>query len=141
MTAAPQQDAGTGRDAGHDRATAIPIAAGKTYAGRLDPVLVYGDTEDWYTFQARPGQTITLTATASLHPAVPADGTGVAGCWTVLDPSGNELSPHCSSTTVNEPPAEVEVLSAGTHTLVYLAQNGLPPHDYTFGLTLRGGRL
>lgn len=143
---APQRDAGSGRDAGDDRLTAVGISTGREYMGRVEPYGTAGDVQDWYTFRAKAGEKVTITATGYLNPALPADPSAVGGCWYVVAPNGRPLDQgdttvpvfeiECDNAGVNEPPANVVIPRTGTYAAVYFAHNGAPPHDYNFTVTL-----
>lgn len=137
-----QQDAGTDRDAGSDRRGAIPVVPGRDYAARLDAYGRSGDPADAYAVRARAGQRITISSAAAVGDL---DASAVAGCWQLLTPSGERLDElsrsghvygHCSATTADAPPEDVEVPVTGAYLLVYGTRDGTPPHDYRFAVTV-----
>ena len=143
----PQQDGGTKRDAGETRASAVPIVPGRAYTGTVEPYGLGGDQEDWYTFRAVAGQTISVTGTSYLHPAADAaDISDAVGCWWLVGVDGRSMVSgppvvplydiECESAGVNDPPANIRVPRTGTYALAYSAHNGLPKHDYRFTVTL-----
>jgi hypothetical protein len=141
-----QQDAGTSRDAGADRRSAIQIAAGKGYTSRLDTFALGGDEVDGYVVPVRAGQRISVRSTSSAHPALPSDTPTSAGCWWVIAPDGQRVdagSPGmrvyadgCSATTAAEHPQDVVAEESGRYLLLYGARDGAPPHEYRFTVTL-----
>ncbi|HEX8003027.1 MAG TPA: S8 family serine peptidase [Mycobacteriales bacterium] len=141
----PQEDAGSGRDAGNDPYGAVPIAAGRAYDARIEPHGQSGDIEDWYAVRLRAGQAVTVTTTGYLHPRVPVDVTPVSGCWFLVAPDGELVGVErgllplrnlaCDSASPNTPPTNVRVPRTGTYSLVYSSHNGVP-HDYRFTLSL-----
>jgi hypothetical protein len=149
LAAGPQDDAGARRDAGDDRAGALRVAAGREYAGRLEPFGMGGDLEDWYALPVAKGQRISIASVATLHPGIPADVYTVAGCWYVVAPDGRSLdadravfgvhTSECESTPGdNPPPKDLVAPATGTYVLVYTAPNAQPAHDYTFTVTVSG---
>jgi len=58
----PQDDAGSGRDAGNEADAALPISPGAVYRGEED---VMTDLSDWYSFHAEAGQSIRLPISGS----------------------------------------------------------------------------
>ena len=79
VTAEPQDDAGSGKDAGDKPASAIAIALGKSYSGLIGD----HDAYDLYTFEAKGGDILNVTFT----PAGDAEGMSVA----VMDPDQYEM--------------------------------------------------
>ena len=79
VTAEPQDDAGSGKDAGDQPESAIAVELGKSYSGLIGD----HDTYDLYTFQAKGGDILNLTFT----PAGDAEGISVA----VMDPDEYEM--------------------------------------------------
>lgn len=146
VTPGPQRDAGTKRDAGEDRRSAIGIAPGREYTGMVEPFVLSGDQEDWYTFRAVAGQRISVAGGSYLHPSAPVDVSPAVGCWWLIAPDGAAivggpvavalLDIECDSAGVNEPPKDVTAPTTGTYVLAYSAHNGLPRHDYRFTVTV-----
>ncbi|HVF04877.1 MAG TPA: S8 family serine peptidase [Frankiaceae bacterium] len=143
---APQRDAGSNRDAGTDRATAVPVVPGRTYDSRIEPHGYAGDADDWYTLKLRAGQRVTVTTAGYVHPSVPVDVTPASGCWFLLDARNREVgAPRgrlpmryvaCDSSGPNTPPTNVRVPATGAYVLVYTSHNGVP-HDYRFSVAAR----
>lgn len=151
VSGSPQSDAESRRDAGDDRAHAVPIKPNKEYAGTVEPYVVGGDMEDWYTFRAVRGQRISVASDASIG-GVAQPAPGHIGCWALRGPNGALLHGDSDNEGVHifemacetgkdnyPPPTNVPAPSTGTYTLVYLAHNGFPPHDYAFQLWLTRG--
>jgi hypothetical protein len=116
----PQDDAGSGRDAGTARSTAVPVTTtGLTYTARLDGYALSGDIEDWFTFDGAPGQTLDVSVSGSL------------GCWEVFDPTGALLASGCSSGV-----QDLATTTAGQYVFTY--GYFTPPQEYSFTLTADG---
>jgi hypothetical protein len=142
----PQSDAESKRDAGDDPDTSVAIKPDNEYTGSVEPYVVGGDMEDWYTFRAVKGQRVTVYAGASIG-GMRQEAPGQLGCWNLRTASGSHVGggttkgvriyeTHCGTGEDNPPPTDVVVPRTGTYTLVYFAHNGTPPHDYDFQLTL-----
>lgn len=85
----PQDDAGSGRDAGYSPGTAVPVLPDRVYQGNLTGQLgpgslLFGDNTDWYSFDAPAGVTVRARAD------------GVFGCFRLLDAVGAVLVDWCS---------------------------------------------
>jgi hypothetical protein len=133
--AAEPDDAGSGRDAGADFATAVPIEPGVDYTGSLDPSVdrepfdIAGD-EDWFAFPAKAGQRISAEFV----------GSTLSPCATLVAPDGSELGSGCEESH-RDVLAPVDGTYALTVRFSVAAQEAysftvgldLPPFDYGMG--------
>ena len=121
LPAEPQDDAGSGRDAGTTPRTSVPVDPGTAYSGALDSYGVSGDAADHYRFAAPAGATINV------------NGDGIGGCWEVLDPAGSQIAYLCESYEEAVVTLEVSAPVAGEYRLVYDYQ-AQPRNDYRFSI-------
>ena len=106
-------DAGSGTDAGDDRANALPVAPGR-FSARLVPGV---DDYDWYAFQATAGQSIRVRLLTNAE----------AGTWVEGQVHTPEGATHFATSRWYGPiwiagldthvPAELRALSSGTYYL------------------------
>lgn len=119
LLASSQNDAGSGRDAGPDAATGIPIASG-LYEGNLTG-LVQGDTNDVYLVEAHAGDRIRVNMT--VFPT--------GACAFLYAPSGAQVSYDCTVDFLSGQPLDVIAGETGTWSLDV---NGRYPATYQFAL-------
>ena len=81
--ALPEDDAGSGRDAGELRRTAVRIEPRGIHAGRMNAYGFSGDTLDRYLFNARAGQRFYVAVDVPLV------------CWALRKPNGRYLGGQC----------------------------------------------
>jgi hypothetical protein len=124
VPASAQDDAGSGRDAGITRPSAVPITAGRKYTAHLQPAAGTGDDEDWFTFDATAGQAITVAM----------DGP-FAG-WELVDPRGEVIALGQVDGLLGEP-SDSETVTAsvsGQYVLTYM--DPYVAQDYEFTVTI-----
>lgn len=119
---APQNDAGSGRDAGATVRTAVPVEAGQVYDARLEAYFNGPDEQDLFTFEAGAGQSLSLNVA------------GAVACWDVTDPAGESLAGGCVTPGSSEGFRDVPTTVAGTYVLSY--HYFAPPQDYRFSIGL-----
>lgn len=123
----PQDDAGSGRDAGEGVADAVPVVPGRLYHGNLTTPLgrgssFFGDDADSYLFEA-PSSVV-------LRGAMWTEG---AVCMHVYDAADVEVSSTCAA--LGFPVVLETALPAGTY---ILAAEYFDPAPYRFSFTLDG---
>lgn len=121
VDADPQDDAGSGRDAGGSFETAVRVAPGVVHrAIGLGPA---PDLVDMYVFHVAAGQSIEVMADGGL------------GCYTLFGPDGAEIESACSygGAPVNTGPVLAVAGQSGDH---YLEVANLMPAAYRFGIGL-----
>ena len=116
-------------DAGDSPETAVRVRPGVPYTGRLAGGV---DWRDAFSFRARAGQRLTMSATAA--PAAPLSQTA---CWTLLDPAGNRLTETSTGNVTECQPGttltDLALPSSGAYTVVYTSH---VPHSYEFSVEL-----
>ena len=120
-TAVPANDAGSGRDAGELRRTAVSVEPRMIYAARMDAYGYSGDNLDRYLFTARAGQQFYIAVDVPLV------------CWTLRNPSGRYLGGQC----LTEPTALAPTTAPEDGRYVLDVVPILPaPVDYRFSIGL-----
>jgi hypothetical protein len=114
---APQDDAGSGRDAPGQPADDVTIASGESYDGLLEGFPT--DTSDHYAFEAEAGDTIEVRAN------------GLLGCAYIKTADGTELAFSCTVGYTQLTTLTARADSDGTYYLEYAYVDG---HPYLFGL-------
>lgn len=125
-------DTESGRDAGNDTSTALPVVPGASYRGGVHSV---GDWRDAYVLRARAGQRLTVSSSSERGPA------RLGACWAVLAPDGTRLTPATSasfpSLATCDPgaadPAGLRLPQTGAYTLRY---ESYVTQDYRFSVAL-----
>jgi hypothetical protein len=124
-----QNDAGSGRDAGRSPADAVPVLPGVLYRADihrdvLRDGLVFGDYEDWYSFDAPAGALLDLRLS------------GVEGCLRLRDDVGAELVNSCEATGDAKEAVILRALERGGR--YHVSYDSVVDQEYAFSFALDG---
>jgi hypothetical protein len=117
----PANDAGSGRDAGELRRSAVAIGTGRIYDARMNAYGFSGDNLDRYLFNARAGQRLYIAMDVPL------------ACWALRKPNGQYLGGQCLTDPTAAAPTTVPL--DGRYVLDVMPV--VPaPFDYRFSIGL-----